>query len=425
MDARLIALVIAVVALGAAPACAADADADALDLADLKAPAPAKASDWRLYGEAARASIAARNGGVSGQQDRLSLDLNYDTRFAPGWQGVLSDRLDLFHMHAGTDRQRNVNTLRELYVSHQASAQWILDAGRINARNGIGLGYNPTDFLRTNALRSVVSSDPASLRQNRMGTLMLRNQTLWTGGSFTAIAAPRVSSHRSDDTFDVDIGATNAHDQWLLSASQELAPGISPQLLLYQQDGGKVQLGFNGTLLLDDATVVYGEWSGGRGPSLVSALPGQPASEQALSWRSRYAVGLRTSLPLGAVWTVELEGDNAAPTSPQWDALMQGPPQVYGLYRQYVAAQQELPTRHALFTHVLWEKAFLDHLDLSGYWRGDLVDHSHTTWAEARYHWDSFDLALKMQYNTGRAFTDFGGMPQRRQVQLLAVYYLM
>ena len=46
--------------------------------------------------------------------------------------------------------------------------------GRINVRNGAALGYNPTDFFRSGALRSVVSIDPNSLRENRLGTVMLR-----------------------------------------------------------------------------------------------------------------------------------------------------------------------------------------------------------------------------------------------------------
>lgn len=399
-------------------------DLDALSLADKPVEAPARASDWRLFGELSRAQRRARNGNVGGLQDRLSLDLGYDRKLTPEWRVVFSDRLDLVRERDAADKQHNVNTLREAYASYSVNPQWLVDAGRINPRYGMALGYNPTDFMRANAVRSVVSSDPASLRQNRLGTFMLRNQTLWNGGGLTALVAPKLGNRRSDDALSLDVGATNARDQWLVSASQELAAGFSPQLSLYQQRGGKVQLGLNASTLLNDASVAYAEWSGGRSASQLSGLPRQPASESELRFRSRYALGVRYTLSK-ATLTLELEGNSAAASRAQWQQLMQGPVQIYGLYRQNVAALQELPTRRALFTHLQWDDAFVSHLDLSAFVRRDMIDHSRISWGEARYHWESLDLVFRMQFNQGRVLTDFGAMPQSRILQLMLVYYLM
>ena len=52
----------------------------------------------------------------------------------------------------------------------------LIDLGRINVRNGVALGYNPTDYFRAGAVRAAVSVSPASLKENRQGSVMLRGQ---------------------------------------------------------------------------------------------------------------------------------------------------------------------------------------------------------------------------------------------------------
>ena len=59
------------------------------------------------------------------------------------------------------------------------------DLGRINARYGVGYGDTPTDYFRIGANHSIISSDPASLKKNRQGSVMQRGQTLWQSGALT------------------------------------------------------------------------------------------------------------------------------------------------------------------------------------------------------------------------------------------------
>ena len=74
---------------------------------------------------------------------------------------MFADRLDMNRMD-GISGNRDINTLKEAYLSWQAQPDRVADLGRINARNGVALGYNPTDYFRAGALRSTVSIDPAS-----------------------------------------------------------------------------------------------------------------------------------------------------------------------------------------------------------------------------------------------------------------------
>ncbi|NBS57443.1 MAG: hypothetical protein EBS65_10425, partial [Betaproteobacteria bacterium] len=130
------------------------ADEDALSIADQAPMAAEQGSDWRIFTEAALRESTRQANGRAFHGERLSLDLRYDKAFAPGWRAVISDRLDLnrfgLQTASGTG-DGNINTLREAYLSWQAQPDRIADIGRINVRNGVAMGYNPTDYFRAGA----------------------------------------------------------------------------------------------------------------------------------------------------------------------------------------------------------------------------------------------------------------------------------
>src|SRR6201999_1263826 len=94
---------------------------------------------------------------------------------------TLSDRLNVFEQDGrealASDTLRN--DLREASATWQPVVSYYLEAGRINVRNGAALGFNPTDFFKMRSLVGQASLDPSVLRQNRLGTLMVRAQTIW------------------------------------------------------------------------------------------------------------------------------------------------------------------------------------------------------------------------------------------------------
>lgn len=191
---------------------------DALTLAD-QVPAKAEtARDWQASVEGALGQSTLRNGDDGHGTERLSFDFSLDKTLAKGWRVVLSDQLDL-RWQRRLDDQTSVNTLREAYLSWQPQAEHALDVGRINARYGVAYGYNPTDFFRAGANRSIVSLDPNTLKKNRQGSVMLRAQTLWSGGALTAMLSPKLAEQRNDGAFNLDLGATNAQDRWLIAVS--------------------------------------------------------------------------------------------------------------------------------------------------------------------------------------------------------------
>jgi len=380
---------------------------------------PESSSNWRVFAEAAVRRSTRQGTGAPQHGERLSFDVRYDGSFAAGWRAVLADRLDI-SWPGDVAGETHVNTLKEAYLSWQAAPDRLADLGRINARHGVAMGYNPTDYFRAGALRSVVSLDPASLRENRLGSVMLRGQQLWDGGSVTALYSPKLADQPSTGAYSLDLGATNRRDRWLATFSQKISEQFSPQFLLSGGAGQSAQLGFNLALLLNQATVAYAEWSGGRAASLLAQALARPDDA---AFRSRLSTGLTYTTASNVSLTLEYEYNGAALDRDGWNELRRGSPAAYGAYRSFAAKLQEPVTRENLFFHATWTDAMVRHLDLTAMLRYNVADHSRLRWFEARYHWTHVDLALQAQLNDGPPSSDFGALPERRMVQAVLKYF--
>ncbi|POZ61616.1 hypothetical protein C2I19_12530 [Chromobacterium alticapitis] len=399
-------------ALAALPAAAlADDDASALQLADQTPAMTDKPRDLQLLFEAA----AIVNQTMPDSQ-RLSVDLRWDGRLSPDWRAVLSDRLDQ-RFDNSPARSHGVNTLREAYLSRAFGNENILDIGRVNTRYGVGVGYNPTDFLGEGAVRSVVSADQESLRQNRLGNVMLRWQKLWEAASLTAIWSPKLADAPTSNGLSPDWGASNPKQRALLAFSYQFSESWNPQWLLFHERGDSPQLGFNLSHVLTDSTVAYVEWAGGQ------------AESDWRRWLGEEAGGWRNRLALGSTWTganklsLTLEGqyDGAAPEAAEWDRLRQSP--FYGSYRQGMANSTSLLTRRAALLRASWQDALVDSLDLAAMRQTSLVDRSGMNWVEARYHWSHVDLALQWQRFDGGPLTQYGAAMPQQSWQLVFDYF--
>ena len=305
-----LAVVAAMPARAADPPPAEPNDLDALSIADKTPAAPPQkaASPWRIYVEAAGGREGWRNGASDSSSSRAALDLRYDGTLQPGLRAVLSDRLD--SVRSGSPASdRNVNALREAYLSWQSSPDLILDAGRINLRHGAAWGFNPTDFFKAGSLRAIVSPDPAALRENRLGTVVLQGQKLWSGSSLSVALSPKLASQPSDATFSLDLGATNARNRWLIAGSHKLGDRFNPELLLYGGSSTPTQLGGNLSALLNDATVAFAEFSTGRGQRLIAQSLGLAESD---SMQRRAALGLTYTTGFNLSLTAEADYSSAA-----------------------------------------------------------------------------------------------------------------
>jgi len=412
--------------------------------------APAAGATQRMYLESALTVQSLRGTGVVpvppppafDWQERVFLDARRQWDVGDSLGFSYSGRLNL---RAENDidfpnHENVINDLRELYVSWQPLSRSYLDLGRINLKSGVALGYNPTDFFKTRAVVEPLSADPTVLREDRLGTLMLRGQQVFDHGSLTAAFAPRLYSPSAIYTnlnlpsFDPSLDRTNAADRLLLKGTANLSANVSPELLYYRE-GGQNRFGANFTETVGQRSVAYFEWSGGTRPDLIEQAllyaretGTLPASAPAV-WPANPRRSFQNELALGASYTgasevtlnLEYHFNQAAFTASDWSrwfslgqnsaaaSLVAGE---LWYVRDYAADQQQPINRHSLFARADWTDALVPKLELSGFMDMDLHDGSSLLQLGASYylsdHWTIGGLLIGY---AGARRSDFGSLP--------------
>lgn len=433
----------------------ADQDSD-LDLIPSAAPAPVTAApaatasqDRKVYLENATTQVATLKDPAVALpappgytwQERLLLDVRQDYPLGQHSRLFLSDRFNLrdeddlpFPSHEDI-----VTDFREAYVSWRPSDQLYVDAGRINLKSGIALGYNPTDFFKTRSVTEPLSQDPSAQREDRLGTVMLRGQRIWDGGSLTFAYAPQLhrpsAIYANDDlpSFNPMFDRTNADDRWLLKGSVDFGGNSSPEFMLYRE-AGRTHFGTNLSMGLGQSAVAYLEWSGAERPGLITAavdygretgtLPAGAAAPIPTATHDTF----KSELALGVSYTTEADitfnfeylldqagfsrtdwdnwfaaGGHAGPTSPLLDELW--------YLRRYAQDQQQQNTRQAYFVRADWVDAFDLKLELSAFALVDAYDHSGIAQLSADYYVsDTWTLGAQGVKYFGSRRSDFGSL---------------
>jgi hypothetical protein len=339
---------------------------------------------------------------------------------------------------------------RELYASTEPRPRDYLDAGRINLKSGVALGFNPTDFFRARAVVDPLTADPRALREDRLGTVMLRGQHVGEGASVSAAFAPKVEDPApigSDPYrgFNPLFSHTNASNRWLVKGGMKLGE-MDPEAVAFGDDG-QWKVGWNLSRPIGQASVAYVEWAGGRRLGIIDeaiafgqktgTLP--PSAPVVISqggdkrFRNQLAVGASYTTESKLTLNLEYHYNEAGFPHADWDrwfALGEGrsdsSPVVRELWfiRGYASDFQEPLYRHGLFLRGDWADFLVPKLELSGFVLADAGDGSTLFQLEARYsasdHWTFGVLAGG---TTGGRRSDFGSLPRAASVLFNATRY--
>lgn len=358
-------------------------------------------------------------------QERVFLDMRGSAALTDTLQAVYSFRLNA---EAENDIQNpGPHTMllesREAYLAWQPVPGAYVDAGRINVKNGVASGYNPTDFF---AARSVVdpnTADPQVLREDRLGAVMIEGQYLWAGGSAVLLYSPKLSDPAPLRTtaqlpalgpfFD----QTNTTGRWLAKITANVADDLAPELLLYHA-GPETRIGGNLAQSVGRAVVLYGEWSGGWEPGLAAqavefgdatgmlspqAAAASPFGEHR-TFHSDLAIGGSYTTENKVSFILEYELHQAGLTTGQlrgfYDAAAGGNAlagQAMWLVRGYAADQEQPLGQQQVFARVSWNDAFVRDLELDAFAFVSLQDGSAMTQLSGTYdlsdHWEIGALA--------------------------------
>jgi opacity protein-like surface antigen len=408
------------------------------------APSPADRAASRVYVENAFALASRRDGLLVPSQaapparweERLFADARIEAPLASNVTFVYSGRLSLrAEEDLGFPNRGNLtHDLREIYVSAEPRPREYLDAGRINVKNGVALGFNPTDFFKSRAVIEPLTADPRALREDRLGTLVVRGQRIGEAGSVSVAYAPRVAGASPpgsdpDRGFDPLFGRTNAADRWLAKASIPLADGFSPEALLYGEKGD-VKIGANVTQNVGQASVAYLEWSGGRRSGLMDEALGRAADKR---FRNQVAAGASYTTETRITFNLEYHYNGAGFSRADWDrwfalgahAAASSPiARELWLVRGYASERQEPLQRHAIFLRSDWVDFLVPKLELTGFVLADVHDGSTLLQLEADYaRTDRWSFGVLAGATTGGRRSNFGSLPGRSNVLLTARRY--
>ena len=396
-------------------------DTDALNLESAPAAESSAESPLRLAFELSLGRVDVQADGSTQSGRRISVDLRYRQRLTEEWLVAFSDRIDDTHPVLLGQRS-TVHSLREAHLSWQRlSDSMTVDLGRVNVRQGPAFGYNPTDYFRAGALRTITTADPVTLREMRLGTFMLRLGTLWSDGGVSLAIAPKLAERPDPDPWSIDAGATNSRDRGLLTVNGKLTSWLNLQGSLLIERGSRAQAGLSATALATDALVMHAEFSTGKLPRIFDQVTGT----NSMPARTRQAaLGLTYTLPTTTAVTLEAQHNGAGLDQTEWNSLMALGAPAYANYLSITQRSQELGTRNGWLLYVNHKGLGTKQLDFTGFVRSNPNDGSRLLWGELRYHWRLFDAAIQWQRGIGATRTEFGALPQRQIIQLLGVMYL-
>jgi hypothetical protein len=389
----------------------------ALQRQNLPVPPPGPAQDW---------------------QERVFLDARGTETLSDTLQAVYSARLNAQAENDITNPGGHTVRLdtRELYAVWQPAPGAFFDVGRVNLKNGVASGYNPTDFFAARAVVDPTSLDPAVLREDRLGTVMAEAQYLWSGGAAAFAYAPRLASPaplRSIGQLP-ELGPlfdqTNTTDRWLAKVSAKITEDFAPELLLYHA-AEETRVGGNLAQSFGRATTLYAEWSGGMEQNLPAQALGfavasgmEPAAaanavsiDRRRAFRNDLAIGGSYSTPGEVTLTLEYDLHEAGVTGGQlrgiYTAAAQGntaAAQGLWLLRGYAGDQQQPLGRQEGFARVAWNDAFVRDLELDAFTMVSLQDGSLLGEVSATYdlndHWQLGALATA---TLGGRRSEYGG----------------
>jgi len=466
--------------LAATPAAAADENRDLDLIPDAAQQPPAPGTDsggqptapsqaapavtdarQRIYLENATTAWALRNGlavpppgpAPANWQERVFLDArlesNLDDKLSVTYSGRLNAMAedDITVPSHGDVR----NDLREAFATWEPLPRDYLEIGRINLKSGVASGFNPTDFFKTRAVVDRISQDPASLRENRLGTFVLLGQTIKEGGTLSVAFAPALYTPSPIyptvlPSFDPMLDRTNAHDRLLIKGSANLPGDFDPELLLYRE-GARTRVGANLSRGVGQSTVLYAEWAGGDDASLIDdalaygrqtgTLPanlpdplpggGRKGFQNDLALGGSYATENRMTFNLEYHYhETGFTGDDWR----NWFALGTAHPGVLSTtgplwyIRSFALDQQEPVARQSAFLRADWVDAFVPNLELTGFVDVDLYDGSSLAQLTADYYLsNAWTVGAIASADLGGARSERGSLPQAASVLLKLVRY--
>ena len=166
--------------------------------------------------------------------------------------------------------------VKELYYKGEFSPTNLFEVGRINVKEGVARGYNPSDFFK-GSTSFTLSSDPKEIRDNRLGSVMMQNTLFFDDFTFKAIYSPKISVDEksiwgSKKDYGLHLDETNYEGRQSLYLGYSGLKDVSASLIFHHnKDADEDSLGLNLSYVKNN-WIVYTEGSLKKGKNDISNI---------------------------------------------------------------------------------------------------------------------------------------------------------
>lgn len=382
------------------------------------------------------------------QVERGIIDARGEWQMRPDLSARASARAGVSRTRDGITSRDEQFDLREAAVQWRANDRDVVEAGRINVRNGAAVGYNPTDYFKSRSAVDYSTRDPEVQRNNRLGTVMLAAQRIDAQSALMVAVAPKLTSPEGiafdPPTQRLRLADTNGERRVLLKAALD-APSLgSPEVLAFRDTQGW-HVGTNLTRGYGQQTTMFFEYSGGQGYSLmqqalrsgvaIGDLPPQAlAMGQARpgkSWQNDAAIGATWTGSSGLSLSAQLNYHQAGFDSAEWQRWLatgsSGPAgaALAWYVRSYANAMQEPLSQRSVFLRAQWDQVGFRDLYFSAFINRSLDDQSWLFQMALEYRLSpAARLRGTLVTTGGGADSLYGSDPVRRALLLGFTYFL-
>ncbi|WP_269584464.1 hypothetical protein [Roseibium sp. Sym1] len=335
--------------------------------------------------------------------------------------------------------------VQELGFAWDTGKNLSLEAGRINIRNGVALGFNPTDWFKANSLVTIDSQDPGDRREERLGTVVVNGATSIGNTLVQAGYRPEISAAQDTVITNADIVGLNLNrTNPSYAAYAKVSPGF----------GGNIS--FTGNVIVEDDRWGGGaEVSGALGNNLVlygetfiqdrMNLSAEALEDGSGSAAFRRGIGadqgffVAAQLAVGATWSfpevlaksedislsLEYHYNGAGLNNRELDALADASGSdlaAAGAVHSFASREQEPLAQHQLFARFAWND-FWNDADFTAI--GYYVPHDHSGLAQiaASYPFnDNLELSMRAFSVFGSDTSVYGSNPLQNSIQLAVKY---
>lgn len=381
--------------------------------------------DGRVFAEVAIDRAWDGQGGTLETRANAALDAYLTTTLAESWQGVLSARLDYDHAAptAATSSHAHALTLREAYFS-RASTSGIFDVGRMTVRDGVAIGFNPSDVFRAGSLLARRTNDPARLRESRLGVVAVRGQYTLAGGEVAAMLVPGISDDRQPGWYSprwdsVNDGRAQAYLKYTPPRWGDLYTSV---IWHHARDAGNTW-GFNASSTLGPSTIAYLEYARTALAPMSVVLAG--GAEHGRRGATQLAAGVSVSTAARFTATLEYDFNDAGLDREDWSGAWRGAaPEQLSRVLHETAFRQDPLSRHSALLMIQREQAFSPNDEVTCLVRASLVDHSQLRWCEWRYRQPGVEWSANLANLDGAPGSEYGAGPAPWALGVKARFYI-